>query len=457
MNNSSRRLKYIQKYFNINSKTELIKIFIISICFFIILGAYTIIRELKDSIFILIVGKNYIPDIKTLSCFLMFPLTIFYSWLSIRIERHMLLIFYSLIYGLGGCILAYYLSDPIVGLLNPISSPLRIFGWIFYLFLEGYSPFIVCLIWAFFNSISNPGDLKNNYIIVTTASKIGGFLFALFAWLFMSKQITFGYEMTDANMYSFLMGIASIALLLVPICIYILYKVIPKKQLSGYSINNEDKKKENSSFFSGFSVIFKNVYVLGIFGMIFFWEVVNVIFNYMRLSIGFAEAESISGFSAILYKQIMLMHLIGLFFVLFGTSSVVKYCGEKVSLMLIPILTGTSIFICMYYQSTSLITFTYIFVRAINYSFAYPLREALYIPTSQDIQFRAKSWIDSVGSKLSKGFGSGYNKVIQFIPIESVNLFQNSFFIFIILSWTIGAFLLGKKWEKTIKDKKIII
>ena len=45
-------------------------------------------------------------------------------------------------------------------------------------------------------------------------------------------------------------------------------------------------------------------------------------------------------------------------------------------------------------------------VKALCYSFFEPVKELLYIPTSQPIKFKAKAWIDVFGCRLAKAAGS---------------------------------------------------
>ena len=75
--------------------------------------------------------------------------------------------------------------------------------------------------------------------------------------------------------------------------------------------------------------------MLGIFGMVFFWEVINFIFNNLRLNVAFDSSHSIGQISAYLFKSTMFMHSIGLLFVLFGTSFFVRRLGERIALSLI--------------------------------------------------------------------------------------------------------------------------
>lgn len=452
---------FLKTYFNIQTKFDLIKMITLGISIFLVMGSYTLFKELKDSIFIIMVGTKYLPDIKTVSLLIMIPMVLFYGWLSEKIKRHTLLIMCLLFYGIGGIIISYYIVDKNIGLFNLVASKYRLLGWLIYLFLEGCSPFLVSALWSFFNSISQPEDLKNSYITMTIMSKLGGILFAGFAWFYNTKSHysnSLTYFTAEVYQYSYIMFFASVSILLVPLFILYLVRMISPSKLIGYADvieKSADTISEKDQFY-GIRALFKNWYILGIFGMTFFWEVINVIFNNLRLNVAFLEAESISGITAILYKNIMFMHIFGLFFVCFGTRNIINYFGERAALLMIPLVTGLAILAFLFWQTTHMIFITYLIIRAINYTLAFPVREALFIPTAKSIQYKTKSWIDSFGQKFSKGVGSFYNKLIQFISQSNYFYVQVSFFVILIFLWTIMTYLLGKKWEKTVQNKEII-
>lgn len=454
----------LKDYLNITSRYDAIKVTIIALCFFIVLGSYTVVRELKDSVFVLIVGYKYMPDIKNLATLLMIPLIFFYSWLVGRVKKHWLIVIYTLLFGIGGLIGAYFLHHPLIGLTNTTASGSRLFGWIFYLFLEGYSPFVVSLLWAYMNSISKPEEIKNRYMLVTVTSKLGGAIGACLAWLFMSKYFTAGQALSETTVHVYIMAIASCALLIIPFLIFYLIYKVPCEYLRGYGdpqphckVGNKDDSILPEKSGSGFTLLFKYPYVLGIFGMIFFWETISVIFNYMKIGIGLKEASgSMLAFGAFLYKNAMFAHILALIVTIVGTSSLINLIGERFALMAIPLFIGSAIIMCLFFQSANVVIATYIFIKSINYSFGYPLREGLYIPTTDAIRFKSKSWIDSFGAKIAKAFGSIYNKSIQFVPIMFLHSVQFSFFIIITLLWTALAYSLGKRWAHAVKNGEVI-
>jgi AAA family ATP:ADP antiporter len=455
---------FLSNFFNLflkyKNNSEARKNFILGIAFLLILGCYTIFKELKDLIFVIIVGQEYLPEVKNISYLFMIPLIGIYSWLISKVEKHILFIIYCLFYGIGGLVSAYFILDPKIGIENQIASTSRLFGWIYYIFSEGHAPFLVSVLWAYFNSISKPSDVKKSYIIMTITSKFGGFLFAFLALIFNNYFAKNVFKLNEVWTCTAPLIFSSLITIFIGFIILYLEKTTPKSLLSGYADGEEkkiDKENKNKSEWFGLKPFLKYPYTLGIFGMFFFWEIVNVILNYMRIGVAVKEASGdIIHLASFLYKNAMMTHIVGFAIACIGTSAIVYYLGEKISLILIPILIGSSILICLYFGTTSAIVTAYILIRAINYAFAYPLREALYIPTTNEIRFKTKSWIDSFGTKFAKALGSVYNKVMLFIPNSILNQIQIGFFCSIIFMWTALAYFVGKRWQKAIDKKEII-
>jgi AAA family ATP:ADP antiporter len=281
-------------------------------------------------------------------------------------------------------------------------------------------------------------------------------LFAGIACLFASNFFTFGIVYSDVSMYSFIMYVAGMGTLVLPVIIILISLLLPTSQLVGYNQEGDVMTNNKKGTVFGLSSLLQNRYVLGIFGMVFFWEVINFIFNNLRLNAAFDTSANIGQISAYLFQSTMCMHLIGLLFVVFGTSLFVKKLGEQIALLLIPILTGIIIFTFIFCQNPLLITIIYPFIGAINYSLSRPLRESLFIVTSKNIQFSTKQWIDSFGQKFSKTCGSFYTILIQYLPHHIVYNFQIAFFFILFSLWILLAYYLGKKWQDAVQNNRII-
>lgn len=458
---SSKLKKFFKSLLDVES-SQISKVIFLSIAFFLIIGAYTISKELKDAVFTTIVGhdRKYFAYAKYLSMLILIPILFLHSKLIDTVKRHELVYFYTILFGSLGLLFAFLLGNEHIGLYNTLSSPYRILGWAFYFFIESYSPLIISVFWAFANSITAPSDAKNNYTTIISASKIGGIITASLGLLLLKINI-FG----DTLNVQMLLGFASALLLIVPMVIYKLTKVVPRKDMHGYeaayNVNKAINKKEEkegwfSSITSGLVLLFKYPYVMGIFGMTFFFELVNQVIKVENIIFGKTSSSTISELAYFLIRQALIVHLVGLVIVLFGTRMIIKTLGELKALMLIPTLTGISVTFFLKYPSYTSAIVAFVVTRAVNYALTVPLRESLYIPTINEIRFKTKSWIDGLGSKFAKMASSSFNMYTDGHIASEVLTMQTVFFSITISLWVILSYALGKRYEKAVEDNEVI-
>lgn len=454
--------RFIRSWLNVEPGKQL-KLVLLTMAFFCIIGAYTVAKELKDSVFTAIVGREFIPQAKIIFILVMIPAIFLYSKLVDRLRRSHLLSFYVLVYGLCGLIFTYLLGHQTIGLLNIHPSKYRLFGWIFYFFVEAYSPFVVGLFWSFANSITNPEEAKNDYALMVSGSKIGGMLTAGGAWALLSVTNPTSFFMcSDVAKHQILLGTSSLLLLAVPFVIYLLMKKVSGGDLHGYEaayrLEKEQTKKKitHGGILSGLEMFFQYPYVFGIFCIVFFYEVINTVLSYQRVGIACEQANNLCDISAYFFKIVFVTHLIGFVISLFGTKMFLTRFGERFCLMLMPI--STALLFVYFFFSTTQWAFLSFFVilRSIHYGFSYPVRETLYIPTVKEVKFKSKSWIDAFGSKIAKSSGSFFTYLTRHFDMRLFMTAESLFFAGIIVLWIVAAYLLGKRYEKAIKNNEVI-
>lgn len=449
---------------------EKLKFFLLTVAFCLVIGAYTIVKELKDTVFVGIVGNEYLPKAKFLVIFFLIPAALLYATLVDNIRRYQLLSFYCFLYGAILLFFTYLLGSPEHGLANVQTSPWRLFGWAFYFVLEGFSPFVVGVFWAFANSVSDPREAKASYATMVAGSKIGGMIAALFAWYLMTNLGHVGYfNFSDTVAHQLLLGGSAILLLCVPVVIYYLMSVVPGRYLHGYEVVYKEEKKNSKSgashtgMFSGLQIMLESPYILGIFSLVFFYELLNVVLNYQRICLLKAAAStsgafSIAEFTGSMFLQTFWMHFYGLLLSFFGVRILLKKYGEKYCLLMIPALVGLLLIYFMIVQTPEAMLHVFVGLRSINYSFSKQLCESLYIPTMKDIKFKAKSWIDSFGTKISKSSGSIFVDIVKTAMPGTAAFYYvyGAFFSILIGAWFVTAYLLGRRYEKAVESNEII-
>ena len=343
-----------------------LKVWFLGAAFFFIIGSYTIANEIKSSVFRHVVGVESIPRARILTMFILIPLIFIYARIVDKVRRYQLVMIFCGIWAVLGFLFAYLLGNEAIGIPNTEQSPYRLFGWLFYFFIEGYPPFVVSVFWAFVNSVSSPQFSKEYYAYITAASKFGGAITAALAW-FICKSCVLkdNVLLSDTFNHQMLLVLSAILLLVTCVVIYVFMRYVPGAYLHGYEaayqFERQRKKEEakverkfvahigspvkrafhdmyNSlkSMVSGLMLFVRQPYVLGIFGMVFLYETIYVVFSYLRIYEAQRYASSMSEITCALYEPIFFVQAIGSVFAVFGTQPLVKRLGERVCLMLVP-------------------------------------------------------------------------------------------------------------------------
>lgn len=444
------------------------KIFFVALGFMLVIGGYTVIRTVKDSLFLSIVGREYIPLAKIWSIIMLIPCVLLFSKLVDLVKRYQLIYIYSVVFGVGGLIIAMLLQHPTIGLLNTQADPSRLFGWFIYLFIDLYNPFLVSVFWSFMHSITSPNESKTSYPIFVACSKLGGMITAsLGIWILAQQTWVVQGLVGEILAHQILLSVASGLVLLAPFCIYGLMRYVPASQLHGYEaaykVDKAEKKelaKEPTSIwkslygmFSGFIFLFKYPYALGMFGIVFFWEVINAFASFERLC---GTHDSLCVRTSMLLQQDFMIHMGGFLVALIGARAIVELIGERRSLILVPVTTGGLLAYYHSAKSARAIGIVYVLLRVMNYAFAVPLRERLYTATVKAIKFKSKLWIDSFGVKLAKGAGSGYNMLIMGLSQTAQVNCAIGFFSVVIGVWTVVSHCMGRTFERAVSRGEVI-
>ena len=434
-----------------------LKVFLLTLSYFFLTATQAIWRPLKSSVFMSIVGVKYIPDAKF---YLMLPLIILiiiYSKLVDWLRRHHLFYLFAISHGLVGIILYFYLAHPIYGVENTFQDSSRVLGWVFYLFMESFGAFMSATFWAFANSVNNPKDAKNYYSIFASGSKIGGIIAA--GSLYYLTQYS---NIADKILIPNCVLLGSLCIFGAAATIYLLMKYVPGYYMHGYeAVYQMEKKRESTdtsvigfikNSLEGVIIIAKNPYVFGIFSIIFAYEIVIVIFDYLFALAVDSQNSTIGDLTAAYALQYFFMHIISLIIALFGTAPIQRFLGVRLSLFACPLISIIIMVITLIYPTSIMLFIALILLRALNYGLNHPTREALFIPTTKAVKFKSKAWTDAFGSRVAKASGSLLNKHILYGIANASVMFS----LGVTAIWVIISHFLGKTFQKVIKANKVI-
>ena len=432
---------------------ELKKFGILAAIITLILGNYWMTRVMKDGVLKDLVGVEYIPYAKIVSLIAMLFIVSIFSKLVDKFEKHKLFtvlgITYACLFSIMGFALAYpgYFSLSETSSLFPYFSwiPGKVIGWFSYITIES-SSLLIILFWAFVASVTKPESAKKGYPLIVTCIQIGTISFTALVSMFV--------ELVGLPV---LMACASIPVLIVPFIVNYYMKAIPQEKVA------DKKKKEKTGFTEGIKLIFTKPYVIGILIVSTVYEIIATILEFqmkMTANLVYTSRDAFTAFNA---NYGLGVNLLALVFALLGTSFIMRKLGLRFCLILYPVIVGgavISLFLFNQAGATSVQLMWAFFasmiaVKGFSYALNNPTKEVMYIPTSTDIKFKAKSWIESFGGRSSKGIGSSINATFA-ESLPQLLIFGSIISFGIVAVWIVVAWVLGTQYNKLQESKQIV-
>ncbi|MCK4264741.1 hypothetical protein KAW80_00065 [Candidatus Babeliales bacterium] len=438
---------------------EVKKYLLLALTFFFTIGAYWLLRPLKDGIFFNTVGKDLQPNAKWFSLVIVLFLVFVYNKMIDLFEKHKLFYILGIFYSALFFLITYFLAHPTIGLANKAIGSHRWIGWLVYFSIESFGSLMIALFWSFVASITDANSAKRGFPIVIAGGQVGGIL---------GPTLAMNAKLIGVTKLFFL---ASIYPLLMVLMIMLFMYIIPKEALMGSEADQEAAKKPKTSFMEGLKLLVTRSYLFGIFAIVSLFEILSTIVDYQlkvqaKALPEYSDAESLTRFLGIFGIS---TNGVALIMALLGTSYLMRRFGLIFCLLAFPTVLGFSISGLYFRSITPGITphallwttfFVMILAKGLSYALNNPAKDMMYIPTSKDAKFKTKSWIDAFGSRSAKAVGSGVNKgllpilqssgIASFIGIGAISSLG------MIAVWLFAALFVGRKFVYLTKENKII-
>lgn len=420
------------------SKEDIKRFGMLAITFLFLIGTYWLMRPLKDALFINIVGKLYLPYAKIASLCFIIPLLLFYAKLVDWFSRDKLFYILTTFYASLFAIIAFMLTHPTIGIANTVTSKYRLLGWVIYLGVESFGSLIPGLFWAFVASTTDTSSAKKGFALIVAGGQIG--------------SITGPTLATYAEFFGMPMLAAFVAcgIIIIPFLIWNFVRVFPLV----HAAPTQGAKKKGSGPIEGLRLLLSKPYLLGILGVSTLYEVVGTILDYQMkfaASETYNSVEKVAAFFG-LYGQCA--NGLSLAFALLGTSYIIRRFGLTLSLIAFPA-TVAAVVCCVWFAPSLWMLFgAMVAVKGLSYALNNPCKEIMYIPTSKDIKFKAKSWIEGFGGRGAKAAGSGINAM--FTQMADLMIYGSIISLGIIGVWIVVAYYVGTKNDELTKEGSII-
>eukprot|EP01104_Vermistella_antarctica_P006363 TRINITY_DN17067_c0_g1_i1.p1 TRINITY_DN17067_c0_g1~~TRINITY_DN17067_c0_g1_i1.p1 ORF type:complete len:483 (-),score=93.76 TRINITY_DN17067_c0_g1_i1:23-1471(-) len=424
------------------SRAELVKYSLLSLTFLFIIGTYWLLRPLKDGVFSALVGLEYQPRAKMASVVVVILLIMVYSKLIDVVPKHQLFYIIGSFYMVLYCAIAYFLSSPVYGMNNPDGpSVSNLLGWLTYLSIESFGSIVVALFWSFVSSCADSSEAKKGYPLIVAGSQIGSISGPTIA----TYAATFGID----NLFYF----ASLNCGVIMLVIAFFVKTVPTKPASSKVL--DIKARSRPGIFEGVRLIATRPYVCGILGISTIYEVIGTIMDYQMKVLGKAEYTSPEEFTAFLGRFGQCANILALLFSLLGTSMLMRRFGLQICLLIFPVAVGLVITYVYMVPELHVVFFAMVSLKGLAYALNNPSKEMMYIPTSDDIKFKAKGWIDMVGMRGAKAVGSGITDQLK----HSVGLLLTMGSVVslgLVVGWTFVALFVGRQYKALIDERRVV-
>ncbi|MEN9406597.1 MAG: translocase [Bacillota bacterium] len=451
---------------------ELRKVYILGAIFFFIMGSFWSLRALKNTLIMTMAftpnlgwsttaSEKQFTNLKMAVPWAILLIVMLYSPYVSRIKRETLLRILWNIYGflfIGFALFflarTYYPSY---------------FGWVS-MALSGCSCFITCesfgaisilLFWGFTNSITSTETAKKIFPFILTFGHLGALCYSGllgFSEDFDAKQISFGI-----NIWSVLL-LGGLSTLLASLLIKKFFRCdnseetaqpVPAKKTSGLNW-----KKFFSNAVSGGRLVLRTPYLLGVVIISTFYELMIQFIDYQVIKetknfFGASNSTQNIQFSS---KYYVYMHLFTILISFFLIRIILQRLGTRIAVVIFPVLTGVILIVLLVlynlyhtnaYTWLNILVVAFVSLKCLVYAVNYPAKEIMWIPTSKEIQFRAKGWIDGFFSRLVKSTAAALNKSAQLSTLYLLCLP-------ILGIWLFAAAYVGRK-NKTLVTKNEII
>ena len=170
-----------------------------------------------------------------------------------------------------------------------------------------------------------------------------------------------------------------------------------------------------------------------------------------RIEENFQTIEQMAIFTGTLVQT---TNLVALIFAFVGSSFMIRMFGVKFCLIAFPVLVGSVISYVWVKPELWVIFSAIVTLKGLSYALDRPCKEILYVPTSLDIKFKAKSWIDGFGYRCFFAMGASVNNLFS----STSTLMAGGPIIAVMMcsAWASIAWYLGTRNTTLIQDNTII-
>jgi AAA family ATP:ADP antiporter len=334
------------------------------------------------------------------------------------------------------------------GVLSGGGAPSPSVNWAFYLFGDAWSTVWVTTFWAYLTELTRTEQSKRLYGLIGAGGVIGGLMANFTVWQYVQKS-GIGVLLAGAAVVTVI--VAAIVLRLETIARRPGAAI--SRQASGSpKATSEKTAPKGNPVFDGARLVVASKYLLAIAMITFLYEINSQILDYQYSSAA-ETVQGAEGTQAFFGRVGTIIGVISVVTQLFLVSFITRTFGITTALLILPAAMAAASGI--YFVTPMLMTAALLTIsdNSFNYSINQTAREMLYVPTSDDVKYKARAFINMLVQRVGKGaailmalgFGALANLSIRYLSILAFAVIA----IWVAFGWYAGRQFDALTAEKT--------
>lgn len=381
-------------------------VLLLTLNIFLLLGLYYLLRSARQAL-ILTEGAPFGWTGSQLAAYSAAGMAIvllgvvpLFGWLASRVPRLKLITITTLFFAFN--LVLFYLAG---------RAGMKL-GALFYIWLGVFNVFVVAQFWSFANDLYTEGQGRRLFPMVGVGASLG-------AWVGASSvgALVRAFAFTPFT----LMLLAGIVLI---VALGITW-IVNQRETARADPDGKRQDEAPLGKEGGFALVLQDPYLLWIGVLIILLNIVNTVGGFLLNQIVEGGALAIGDqterqqFVTLFFSSFdARVSLLGLLLQLFVTSRAIRYWGVRGSLFILPVIALVNYSVIAIAPVLAVIRWGKILENSADYSIQNTLRHALFLPTSREAKYKAKSVIDTFCTRI----GDVLQAVVVFVGTSILGL-----------------------------------
>ncbi|MCX6989208.1 MAG: hypothetical protein NTZ52_06925 [Chlamydiae bacterium] len=400
-------IKKLQDRLSLFSFQEKIFLLAAMCCSYLISFDYAVVRPVSNSLFLQAYGAKALP----------------YAWILSIPVNFLVVTFYNKFIHKVGCLKIFLVVAGIIAVGNMIASVWisdhSTFPFIFYVWKDIYIMLMFQLLWSVIHS--NVQLAKAQYLY--------GFLFGIGALGGLSGSLL-------VSAYAVKIGSESVLCFTMPIYLLLTWsyhKLI--RSSTSLEIQRDQNLKQASSMQQSLSLIRSSKLLRGILLMVILMQVTSTITDF-QFNTYLENLYPIKDLRTAYFSKLLgFGNILTMSFQFVGVYVLIRFFGKFKTHLIVPLLLGCNCLTFLFSPVFSVISYSLLTVKCLDFSLFNVIKEMLYIPMKPEEKFNAKAFIDVFVYRGAKIFASLFVMILQVYFTSSLGSFLSWIMLLLCLCW----------------------